>query len=125
MALEKVNIKDTQYSIHQAFPSYGIDEIGNPHYLGEDYLNPELISIDKALSKDGKVCYSYVVKHFDEEEDFIFWIDVTQAEDEFIASCLIEIDDNKKPTGVTHKNGDEWDNCFENLEWEYMPQDLL
>ena len=123
MALEKVNIKETEYSIHQAFPSYGIDEIGNPYCLGDDYLDPELISIDKALSKDGKVCYSFTAKHFDEEEGFIFWIDVTQAEDEFIASCLIEIDDNKIPTGVTHKNGDQWDNCIENLQWKYLPHD--
>ena len=121
--VEKVIIQGQEYSIHQKYPSFGIDEIGNPHCLGDDYLNPELISIDKALSKDGKVCYSFTVKHFDSEEGFVFWIDVTQAEDEFIASCIIEIDDTKITTGVTHKNGDEWDNCIENLEWKYLHHD--
>lgn len=121
--LEKVFIAGQEYSIHQRFPAYGIDEIGNPHFLGDDYLNPELISIDKKPSDDGQPCYSFTLKHFDREEGFIFWIDVTQAEDEFIASCLIEIDDNKNPTGVTHKNGDQRDNCIDNLEWEYLYQD--
>ena len=123
MALEKVSIKGQTYSIHQAFPSYGIDEIGNPYHLGEDYIDPELISIDKTLSKDGQPCYSFTVKHFDEEEGFVFWVDITQAEDEFIASCLIEIEDDKNPTGILHKNGDQWDNCIQNLEWEYQDQD--
>lgn len=125
MALEQVIIKGESYSIHQQFPAYGVDNIGNPYFLGDDYLEPELMAIDKALSKDGKVCFSFTVKQFDESEGFVFFVDVLQVEDEFIASCLVEIDDNKNPTGIRHKNGDEWDNTIENLEWKYENYDLL
>lgn len=118
MALETVKIKNDTYRIHQDFPSYGIDAIGNPMFLGDDYLDPELLSFDKNVSQDDQICYTFEVteKDFD---GFQSCFDITQSEDLFIAFCVLEIEDNKNPTGVIHKNGDKWDNSLDNLAWNY------
>ena len=118
MAIEKVLINSETYFIHQEFPAYGIDEIGNPMFLGEDYLKPELLSIDKSLSKEEQVCYTFEVNDFD-PDGFKFCYDVTQSEDYFIAYCSLEIEGTKNPTSLIHKNGDKWDNSPQNLAWDY------
>ncbi len=124
MAIEKLNIDNNEYLIHQVFPAYGIDSLGSPYCLGEDYLDVEILTPDRAVVTDkGEIAYSFTAKVFDEEDGFMYYIDVTQTEAEFIAYCSIELDDTKNPSGVLHKNGDQRDNCIENLEWEYQPQD--
>lgn len=123
MALESVVIKGETYQIHQEFPAYGTDLLGNPVYLGEDYHDVELLSYDKAISLNDQICYTFTVNLFDSGDGFSYSMDFTQPEDLFVAYCCLEIEDSKNPTVVSHKNGDQWDNSPENLVWEYTTKD--
>lgn len=123
MALETVLIDGHQYRIHQVYDQYAIDAIGNPCFIGEDYLKEqiEVLTRDRELTDDGDIKYTFAVREMDEGFEFI--LDITQTEDVFIAYCTVELEKDKIPSGVRHINGDKWDNCDDNLEWTYNPQD--
>jgi hypothetical protein len=118
--LERVLIGDETYFVHQAFSEYGCDELLNPYFLGQDYLESEIyvLSRDKALSGEGDIQYTFEVILLDDNGSSQV-TSITHTEDIFIGYCTVELDDKKKPTGIHHVNGDKWDNCTENLQWIY------
>ena len=105
MAIETVVIGGEKFFIHQTNPSYGVDEIGNPHYLGLDYLAIDLEILPPHVNKEGNIYYSHNSNNY--------------IEDEFIAFCRIELSEDKSPISVIHKNGDKFDNTPENLDFVY------
>lgn len=105
MALETVTINGEQFRVHQYEPEYGMDAIGNPYWLGDDYLASDLTVLTPRARPDGKIYY----------EDR----DIDCDEDMFVAFCTVPIIDGSIPVGVRHINGDKFDNTPENLTWIY------
>ena len=105
MSIERVVIGGDTFQIHQQLAEYGIDGIGNPHYLGEDYLADSIEVLRPYVTADGNIYYNH------DGTDF--------AEDMFIAYCSVEIAEDMTPVSVKHKNGDLLDNSPQNLEFVY------
>ena len=105
MTLETVSIGGDQYFIHQLHNSYAVDTIGNPHYLGEDYLQECVEVIPPRVNGEGNIYYTHN--------------DMDSLEDEFIAYCRVELKTDSLPIAVCHENGDKFDCTPENLRFVY------
>jgi hypothetical protein len=105
MSLETVVIGTGLYYIHQLMPEYGVDDFGNPHYLGKDYSLEELEVLVQQRDEDDKIFYSHG--------------EISYPEDVFIALCRIPLIPNMQPVAVLHADGDDNNNDVENLRWVY------
>ena len=105
MALETVLIGGELFRIHQTSPQYGIDNIGNPHFLGDDYRDTELEVLRPQFERDGEIYYEHS--------------DLRMPENVFIAYCSVALKKGEKPDGIKHLDGDKFNNDPANLEWIY------
>lgn len=108
MAIETVTIDGQQYWIHQLESSYASDCLGNPHYLGFDYLADDIVVLPPRVNEEGNIYYTH------EKMEYL--------EDEFIAYCRVELKADGKPVSVAHLNGDKFDSTPENLEFIYSQE---